>query len=135
MKSIRTAYPVTAMQLALRGTLRKVWERHFPPAYSSKRGKVKRWTPDAAEKRSLYSWGIRGRSACLLRIEPISARSNLCRYRAYGTYHQMELLRTTALSIWQELPGGQEIETLFDRMFPKEIQLEVTPTIDRTTLE
>jgi hypothetical protein len=52
--------------------------------------------------------------------------------RAFGSLEQMQRLLGTAIKTWGELPGGKEIETLFDSMFPRQVELEVTPLIDKT---
>ena len=132
--TIRQAYPVTFTEIASgfqNGTVLTCWLRHNPPVYTSKTGKVHRWDRDAIARRKVQIYAIRGSRATELHIAPVWPRTNMHRLRAYGTRQQMEILLATAIRTWGELPGGREIETLFERMFPIRLELEVTPLVDK----
>lgn len=129
--SVRLRYPVTASALPLGGTVLKLFLDRHPAPYVSRGRKVHRWPVEPVRVFEAL-WGITGRCGASLQIVPVNSRTNQRTLRAYGSYHQMHTLRDQALRIWHTLPGGQEIETLFARMFPREIQLEADETIDKT---
>lgn len=133
-RSIRARFPVTASDIHFRGTTKKLFLTLHPPAYQSKRGRVKRWPASIINltnnSRTAYC-AIIG-TAASLDIIAVTARTNPNRIRAFGTYLQMKTVLSAALKNWQSLPGGQEIETMMARMFPAEIQLEADETIDKT---
>ena len=75
-----------------------------------------------------------GKTAATVRICLMAYRSRIdpARVRAWGTYTQMHLVMTTAMRQWATLPGGQEIETVFEQMFPATVRLVADETVDKT---
>ncbi len=134
---IKERFPVTWTDLRQKvGTRRaEIYAQRMPAAFRSQHGKVQRWPGNALADADACQCGIVGLQPCKLKIVRISQRMDIRRLRAWGSYAQMHLLLTTARRQWQSLPGGREIETLFEQMFPAVLTLmQETVETDRKAL-
>ena len=122
---IKERYPVTWTDLRMKvGTRRaEIYAQRMPAAFRSAKGKVQRWPKEALTAADACQFGIVGLQPCRLKIVLISQRMDIRRLRAWGSFPQMHLLLTTARRQWASLPGGREIETLFEQMFPASLTL------------